>query len=177
MSSVPNPTLRWEKSKTFEFGLDLSYLNNRYSTNFTVYNRLTDDKYARISLPISSGISGITTNNGRFRNRGVEIELAAKPIQSKNWNWSMNANISYNKNVIVKLPNNGLEKNRQDAYQVYTGNGNDKMWVGGYQEGNEPGVLYAYQAEGIYKSYDEIPDIMVDRGGGSSACVLYGKTS
>lgn len=177
MSGVPNPTLRWEKSKTFEFGLDLSYLNNRYSTNFTVYNRLTDDKYARISLPISSGISGITTNNGRFRNRGVEIELAAKPIQSKNWNWSMNANISYNKNVIVKLPNNGLEKNRQDAYQVYTGNGNDKKWVGGYQEGNEPGVLYAYKAEGIYKSYDEIPDIMVDRGGGSSACVLYGKTS
>ncbi|BEG99499.1 SusC/RagA family TonB-linked outer membrane protein [Bacteroides sedimenti] len=177
MSEVPNPGLRWEKSKTFEFGLDLSYLNNRYSTNFTFYNRLTSDKLARVNLASSSGISSILTNNGAIRNRGVEIELAAKPIQSKDWNWNINANISYNKNIIEKLPNNGLEKNRQNAYQVYTGNGTDKVWVGGYQEGQEPGVLYAFKSEGIYKSWDEIPDVMEDRAGGSSARVLYGKTS
>lgn len=177
MESVPNPSLKWERSKTFEFGLDLSYLNNRYSTNFTFYNRLTEDKYANLSLPISSGISRIRTNNGQFRNKGVEIEVTANPIKNKDWNWNINGNISYNKNVIVKLPYNGLEKNRQDAYQVYSGNGTDKVWVGGYQEGQEPGVLYAFKAEGIYKSWEEIPDIMEDKAGGSSARVLYGKTS
>jgi hypothetical protein len=69
LGSVPNPGLRWEKSRTLEMGLDLSYLQNRYSTNFTVYDRLTSDKFASLSLPISSGISSIRTNNGSFRNR------------------------------------------------------------------------------------------------------------
>ncbi|HNX11641.1 MAG TPA: SusC/RagA family TonB-linked outer membrane protein [Paludibacteraceae bacterium] len=161
LSSVPNPGLIWEKTRTFEVGLDLSYFENRYSTNFTLYDRLTSDKFASLSLPSSSGISSIRTNNGQFRNRGLEIELAAKPLQSKNWNWSINANIAYNKNTVVKLPNNGLPLNRQQAFQVYSGkDATDLLWVGGYQEGQEPGVLYVWQADGIYKNESEIPDNM-----------------
>ncbi len=178
LGSVPNPGLRWEKSRTLEFGLDLSYLENRYSTNFTVYDRLTSDKFASLSLPISSGISSIRTNNGSFRNRGLEIDVAAKLIQMKNLNWSVNANISYNKNIVVSLPFNGLPLNRQGAFQVYTGKGNDLAYVGGYQEGQEPGVLYVFQAEGIYKSESEIPSNMVVRPTGffgSTTRTLYGK--
>ena len=70
-----------------------------------------------------------------------------------------------------------MDKNRQDAFQVYSGKGDEKIWVGGYQEGQEPGFMYAFQADGIYKSWDEIPDYLEDRGGGASACVLYGKKS
>ncbi len=178
LGSVPNPGLRWEKSRTFEGGLDLSYFENRFSTNFTVYDRLTSDKFARLDLPISSGISGIRTNNGSFRNRGVEIELSAKPLQMKDWNWTINANITYNKNTVVSLPYNGLPLNRQNAYQVYTGNGNELVYVGGYQEGQEPGVLYAFQADGIYKNESEIPDHLVVNAhsfqGGTTGS-LYGK--
>ncbi|MBL7969048.1 MAG: SusC/RagA family TonB-linked outer membrane protein [Prolixibacteraceae bacterium] len=158
LGSVPNPSLRWEKTRTLEAGLDLGYLDNRFSTNFTIYDRLTSDKFATLSLPISSGISGIRTNNGQFRNRGVEIELGAKPIRSKTIQWNINANISYNKNTIVKLPDNGLPLNRQGAFQVYSGkDATDLIWVGGYQEGQEPGALYVWQAEGLYKSASDIP--------------------
>lgn len=177
IGSIPNPGLRWEKSRTIEAGLDLSFLENRLNANFTYYNRLTSDKYAKISLPSSSGISSILTNNGKIRNKGIEIDLSAKIIQTKDWNWTVGANIAYNKNIIVSLPNNGLDKNRQDAFQVYSGKGDEKIWVGGYQEGQEPGFMYAFQADGIYKSWDEIPDYLEDRGGGASACVLYGKKS
>lgn len=177
MSNIPNPGLKWEKSRTFEIGLDLSFIENRLSTNFTYYNRLTSDKYANINLPISSGISSILTNNGKIRNQGLEVDLNAKIIQTKDWNWTAGANLAYNKNIIVSLPNNGLERNRQSAFQVYTGKGDEKEWVGGYQEGMEPGVFYAFQADGIYKNWDEIPDYLVDKGGGASACVLYGKKS
>jgi hypothetical protein len=77
---------------------------------------------------------------------------------SKDVQWNINANISYNKNTIVKLPDNGLPLNRQGAYQVYSGaSATDLIWVGGYQEGQEPGVLYVWKAEGIYKSESEIP--------------------
>ena len=89
LNNVPNPALKWEKSRTFELGLDLSFLENRLSSNFTYYNRLTSDKYANINLPVSSGISSILTNNGKIRNQGLEVDLSAKIIQKTNWNWTM----------------------------------------------------------------------------------------
>jgi TonB-linked SusC/RagA family outer membrane protein len=178
LGSVPNPGLRWEKTRTLEAGIDLSYLENKLSTNFTFYDRLTSDKFASMSLPISSGISSIRTNNGEFRNRGVEIEISAKPIQTADWNWNIGANISYNKNTVVKLPDNGLPNNRQGGAQIYTGKGNDLVWIGGYQEGKEPGVLYVFKSEGIYKNESEIPDHMIVKPHsfqGATTRILYGK--
>ncbi|MDD3787162.1 MAG: SusC/RagA family TonB-linked outer membrane protein, partial [Petrimonas sp.] len=177
LGAIPNPYLRWERSNTFEVGLDLSFWQNKLTTNWTYYNRLTTDKFANIPLPTSSGISSITTNNGALRNYGVEVQIDYRAINTKDWKWNLTLNGAYNKNMVVKLPDNGLERNRQGAFEVYTGNGSDKMWVGGYQEGQEPGVLYAYKAEGIYKSYDEIPGDLVDQSSGnngSNNIVLYG---
>ncbi len=165
IGSLPNKNLRWEKTRTAELGLDLSFFQNRLNTNFTYYNRLTSDKYASLSFPTTTGFSSVTNNNGKFRNQGVEIELSGRIIETKDWNWSAGFNIAYNKNKIVSLPENGLERNRQGAFQIYTGNGNEKAWVGGYQEGYEPNIYYTYQVNGIYKSYDEIPGNLIRKYG------------
>ena len=165
ITELPNPNLRWEKTTTFEVGADLSFFANRLNTNLTYYNRLTSDKYAALSFPTSTGFSSVTNNNGEFRNQGIEIELSGKIIDSKDWTWSASGNIAFNKNKIVSLPDNGMERNRINAFQVYTGNGDEKKWVGGQQEGQEPGILYLYQADGIYRSYDEIPANLVRKYG------------
>ena len=165
ITELPNPNLRWEKTATFEVGADLSFFANRLNTNLTYYNRLTSDKYAALSFPTSTGFSSVTNNNGEFRNQGIEIELSGKIIDSKDWTWSASGNIAFNKNKIVSLPDNGMERNRINAFQVYTGNGDEKKWVGGQQEGQEPGILYLYQADGIYRSYDEIPANLVRKYG------------
>ena len=165
ITELPNPNLRWEKTATFEVGADLSFFANRLNTNLTYYNRLTSDKYAALSFPTSTGFSSVTNNNGEFRNQGIEIELSGKIIDSKDWTLSASGNIAFNKNKIVSLPDNGMERNRINAFQVYTGNGDEKKWVGGQQEGQEPGILYLYQADGIYRSYDEIPANLVRKYG------------
>ena len=165
ITELPNPNLRWEKTATFEVGADLSFFANRLNTKLTYYNRLTSDKYAALSFPTSTGFSSVTNNNGEFRNQGIEIELSGKIIDSKDWTWSASGNIAFNKNKIVSLPDNGMERNRINAFQVYTGNGDEKKWVGGQQEGQEPGILYLYQADGIYRSYDEIPANLVRKYG------------
>ena len=165
ITELPNPNLRWEKTATFEVGADLSFFANRLNTNLTYYNRLTSDKYAALSFPTSTGFSSVTNNNGEFRNQGIEIEFSGKIIDSKDWTWSASGNIAFNKNKIVSLPDNGMERNRINAFQVYTGNGDEKKWVGGQQEGQEPGILYLYQADGIYRSYDEIPANLVRKYG------------
>lgn len=177
MSTLPNPNLRWEKSYTFEAGLDLGFFNNRYTLNMTFYNRRTKDKLAYITLPSHSGVSSILSNNGEVQNQGVEMEVTTRLIDQKDWKWNLNFNLSYNKNKVISLPNNGLQNNMQNAFQVYTGNGDEKIWVGGYQEGQEPGAIYGFKAEGIYQSYDEIPGNLRDISSGNNGSnnkPLYG---
>ena len=177
MTTLPNPVLTWEKSYTFEVGADVSFLNNKYNMNVTYYNRRTKDKLAYIYPASHSGIDKYLTNNGEIQNQGLELELNARLIDKGDWKWNLGFNLAYNKNKIISLPNNGLERNMQDAYQVYTGNGNEKIWVGGYQEGQEPGAIYGYKALGIYQSYDEIPGNLIDitpSNNSGSSMKLYG---
>ncbi|WP_373759663.1 SusC/RagA family TonB-linked outer membrane protein [Bacteroides heparinolyticus] len=172
LGSLPNPYLLWEKSRTFEVGLDLGFLENRINANLTYYNRLTSDKFANITLPTTAGVNSFTSNNGKFQNQGFEFELGFRVIDQKDWKWNINWNGALNINKVIQLPNNKLDRNRQNAYQVYTGKGSELMWVGGYQEGQRPGDLYAFVAEGIYRSQDEIPAGRIDVTSGGKA--LYG---
>ena len=157
LTSLPNPGLRWERSSTLEAGLDLSFFENRLSAELTLYNRLTSDKYANQTLPESTGYSGISTNLGSIRNRGLEIDVSAKIISSGDWNWTLGANIAYNRNLVVSLPDNSLVRNRQNAIEVWTGNGNETDWVGGLQEGQEPGAIVGFVFKGVYRNASEIP--------------------
>lgn len=180
VGNIPNPGLRWERSKTFEMGVDFGFLENKLNANFTYYDRLTLDKYASIPLPETSGISSITSNNGELRNRGLEADISYKAVQKKDFQWNIGLNFSNNKNTIVKLPDNGLERNRQGAFQVYDPKTKELIWVGGYQEGQTPGDLYVFQAEGIFKDAAQVQQIAGDRkditsgNNGSNGKPLFG---
>lgn len=177
LSTLPNPGLLWEKSNTFEVGVDLGFLQNRYNFNISYYNRHTTDKIASITLPSHSGTSSFLSNNGELQNQGIELEFKADIIKTKDLLWTVNLNAAYNKNKIISLPDNGLERNRQSAYQVYTGNGDEKIWVGGYQEGQTPGDIYAFKAKGLYTSASQIPGELIDKtsgNNGSNGKWLYG---
>ena len=174
IGTFPNKGLRWEKTRTFEVGLDLGFIQNRINANFTLYDRLTSDKIQSMTLPHSSGASAINTNNGSFRNRGVEIETNFRIIDKNDLHWSLAVNAAYNKNTVVKLPYNGYPNNRQDAIEVYNPTTGEKEWVGGYQEGQEPGDMYAHEALGIYQNEEQVrrlADNLVDETGSKK---LYG---
>ena len=111
----------------------------------------------------------------------MEIELSGSVIKNKDWQWDLKGNISFNKNKIVQLPDNGQPRNRQNGYQIYTGkkvkdeNGqevDEKIYVGGYQEGQEPGVMVGFVNLGIFKTNEEIneayPGGMVTAGNGQN---------
>lgn len=179
IGNLPNPALKWERTRTFEVGADLSFFSNRLNVNMTYYDRLTKDKYANLSLPSTTGFSSIKNNNGKFANRGIEFELSGKIIQTKDFTWDMKANIAFNKNKVISLPNNGLLNNRQGGQEIYTGRQNadgtyETVYVGGYQEGQTPGLLVGYVAEGIYKSVDDIPGDLVVTSGNAQGKSQYG---
>lgn len=173
LSTLPNPDLRWEKTRTAEVGLDLGFLNNRFTLGFTFYDRVTSDKFASMSLPSTTGWSSITNNNGKFRNRGIEIDINANLLKIKDFSWTLGANISYNKNTVVELPYNGLPKNRQGGTEIYTGNGDETMYVGGLQEGATPyDVIVGYGVDKMVRSEADLVNGYCDMS--QNIAVYYG---
>lgn len=155
MSSLSIPNLKWESLITKEVGLEARLLN-RIDLTVAYYHRTTSDKIATLVLPSSAGFTSITTNNGDMQNQGVEIDLNYQVIRSNDWDLSFNWNTAYNKNKILKLPANGVENNRQGGFQVYDPNSKELIWVGGYQEGQDPNVAYAYEALGIIRTQEDL---------------------
>ncbi len=158
INTLPNPDLKWERTRTAEVGLTLGFLQNRFNLDLTYYNRLTMDKYAAKSLPQTTGFSSITDNNGSFENQGVEIDLTATLINTRDFRWSLGANLTYNANKIKKLPYSGLENNRTigTGVEVYTGNGTETHFIGGYQEGQNPFQEVGYGVSHMVRSQADI---------------------
>lgn len=156
ISGLPNLNLRWERTRTFDMGLTFGFLQNRFNVDIAYYNRLTMDKYANKTLPPTTGFSSVVNNNGKFRNQGVEIDLNGTLLRTRDFSWTLGLNITYNKNIVVELPDNKLERNRQDAFQVYSGDGNKMEWVGGLQEGQEPNHFFGFKKDHMLRSWADV---------------------
>lgn len=170
LDDLPNPGLRWERTRTFEVGLDLGFMGNRINTVLTYYNRLTSARHTPLSLPPTTGFSSVTNNNGKYLNQGFEFEVKANLLNYKDLRWDIAANIAYNRNRIVQLPDNGLPNNRQFGVEVYTGNkdkdGKDeKIYLGGYQEGQEPGVVIGSVVDHILQEGEVLPETYIVKDG------------
>lgn len=157
-TNLANPGLRWEKTNTTEVGADMGFFNNRLNVSAAYYNRITDDKLAFVNLPTSSGFSSIRTNNGSMRNRGFEIDATYRVLQQKDLRWTVSANAAWNKNIILKLPFNGNDKNRQGGTQVYDPATGQIIWVEGFQEGQEWGEIFGYVADGIIRNQKDLDE-------------------
>jgi len=104
ISSLGNPTLRWEKTGTWNLGIDYSMFNNNIYGSIDVYNKYTTDLIATISIPAVNGSTSSKMNNAEMRNRGVEFEIGTtQKIHNNNIWWRGSLNFAYNKNEITKL--------------------------------------------------------------------------
>jgi len=103
-NQVANPELRWEKTATFDGGVDFGFLDNRISGTVDYYRANTTDLLMNRSIPWSIGYKSITQNIGATRNTGVEVALSA--ITLDGWHglrWTNDLTWSKNKNEIVSL--------------------------------------------------------------------------
>lgn len=100
---MANPTLQWEKTASWNFGLDFGFLNDRITGSIEYYNMQTHDMIMPQRLPEFTGFSSITTNLGRVDNRGVEISINTLNIDNPNFKWNTTFGFSYNKNEIKHL--------------------------------------------------------------------------
>ncbi|PSL43918.1 TonB-linked SusC/RagA family outer membrane protein [Chitinophaga niastensis] len=108
-SDLPNADLKWETTTQYNAGVDASFFDARLSFSVDAYIKKTKDLLLDVELPSSAGIRSSLQNVGSTENRGVELNINTINISAKQFKWSSNFNISFNKNVITGLAGGGKE--------------------------------------------------------------------
>jgi TonB-linked SusC/RagA family outer membrane protein len=164
-NTVPtNTKLVWETSKSMDAGVDLGLFNDRISLIAEYYNRKSSNLLTNVLLPSYAGFSALTTNNGTYQNTGFEFTLKANIINHPNgFRLDFGATASFDKNKVLQLPNNGNLNNRQGGIQVYDPKTGTLQYVGGIQEGQPLGQVYAYKELGIFKDAAQVAAIAGNR--------------
>lgn len=102
MSRVENRDLEWETNYNFNLGLDFA-LFNRVNVTLEYYTRKTKNLLMNSPVSRTTGFSSFLSNVGEIQNKGIELEINSKNIETKNFSWNTTFTLSHNKNKVVKL--------------------------------------------------------------------------
>ena len=101
-SNNPNPDLRWEKTTSYNIGLDMSLLDNRISVVADIYKKRGTDMIMTKNVSQANGIQTVKINAGKVDNSGIEIGATFIPLKTKDWDIALGINYSYNRNKLVE---------------------------------------------------------------------------
>ena len=133
--------LKWETTTSWNFGLDFGFLNGRIGGAIDFYTRKTKDLLA--SVPTAAGTNfskTILTNVGNVDSKGIEVSLNATPIQTKDWEWNLSYNFTWQN---MKVKNLSLIKGGSQT-NVKVGPSIDAYQFQVLSEGYEPYMFYVY---------------------------------
>jgi TonB-linked SusC/RagA family outer membrane protein len=103
VATAANPSLTWERTKTTNFGLDFSLINNRLSGSLDYYNKKTEDLIGQLPVNSLTGYSVIVGNYGSLKNKGMELSINSLNINSPAFTWTTLLTLAYNRNEITDL--------------------------------------------------------------------------
>ena len=98
-----NDALTWEKTDSFDAGVDLGFMEDRLLLRATYYNKTTRDMITTVTLPSSSGFSSYYDNMGSVENKGIELDLRYTVFRSKDWEATLFGNLAHNRNRILRI--------------------------------------------------------------------------
>ena len=146
-ANFANSKLKWEQTKAWNIGLDLTFLNNRIEFIFDAYLKNTDNLLMQAALP--TYISGIITspwvNSGAMRNKGFEFTLNTVNISKKDFEWTTGLTFSLNRNEVTRLytESTGIQGKINDLTYTYT------------TVGEPVAQFYGYQVIGMFEKEDD----------------------
>lgn len=138
-----NADLKWETTTTWNIGFDFGFLHDRITAGFDAYVRNTDDLLNNIPVPALGNLTNyLDSNIGSLENKGVEFELNATAIDTKDWTWQIGGNIAWNKTEITKLTASPDDLTGIVTGGISGGVGNNIQM---HQVGFPPSAYYVYQ--------------------------------
>ncbi|WP_245704481.1 SusC/RagA family TonB-linked outer membrane protein [Daejeonella rubra] len=149
VSAVGNPALAWEKVNTIDLGYEIGVLKDRITLEVDLYRKTTENLLLNAILPPSTGFGSAVKNIGKLRNDGLEFTLNTVNVQSKNFTWESNLNISFNKNKVMELTRGqrSLPSNSEYVSQF-----NKPLYVA--EIGKPAGMMIGFIWEGNYQYSD-----------------------
>lgn len=150
-TNTANPDLKWEKTNQTNIGLDLGLFDNRVEITADVYYKKTDDLLLRLSLPAYVGTTGQGStappyaNIGSLENKGIEFTINTINMQSEDFLWKSNFNISMNKFKVLKL------NSESGVYDQTLQQGSDVTVVTRTAVGQTLGQFYGYKVIGRFE--------------------------
>ena len=156
VDKLPNTDLKWERTRSYNVGLDFAFLKNRITGTVDLYHKTTNDLLIQKELPGSSGFKYMYINQGSLRNKGIEISLTGHIIDTKDFSWDLSGNIAFNDPQIMNLGLPEQEWGTGQNWKAYMGNsigdhfGSANIFI----EGEAPGLFYGYATDGIIQEND-----------------------
>lgn len=145
VNSLANKDLKWETTISRNIGLDLSLFKDRVQLNIDAYKNSVRDLLILVPIPPTSGYTTQMQNVGSTSNRGLEFQLNAVAVRHKNFSWSTNFNIAFNRNKIEKL------SNLQNSYLTNSGfgiSGQPADYI--VKVGESVGAMWGFVSDGFY---------------------------
>ena len=133
----PNPNLKWERTNSYNLGLEMSFFNNRLQLEGSLYFKRTKDAFMSKNISTVNGFSSYVVNGGNISNDGFSIAITARPIQTKDWQWSLSTSFSRTINSIETLP-------AGETYEL-----NDFLNGTAVVKGQAVGTFYSYKFLGL----------------------------
>ncbi|BCS85368.1 SusC/RagA family TonB-linked outer membrane protein [Prevotella herbatica] len=144
---VGNPEIEWEKTTTINIGLDFGFFHSRLNGSIDYYNNKSTNLLIKNKIPTSTGYSYQYQNLASVRNQGVEVTINSTNIRTKEFAWTTDFNIAFNKNKVLKLY--GGDNANNYMIQDY-----DSRMLFYIAEGQPLGQFYGYKADGVYTTDD-----------------------
>lgn len=142
-AGIPSEYLQWESNATFNFGVDLGFLEQRITVSPEFYINNSSNLLLNSRVPGSSGFTNMLRNIGQTRNVGVDLTINSTNIQNKKFSWKSSLNVSYNRNTIKAL--SGEKSFLEEASFGYN-QATHKIEVG-----NSIGQFYGFKTLGVYQ--------------------------
>lgn len=103
VATPANDKLTWEKTRTWNVGVDFSFLSNRLYGSLDLYDKYTTNLLASTPVDPTTGFVSVLSNIGTMTNRGVELSLSSVNMRTRGFSWSTDFNITYNRNKLVSM--------------------------------------------------------------------------
>lgn len=157
-----NPSLKWETTDTYNIALDYGFLNNRINGSIEYYKKKTKDLLSMLDVPSGTNfVNRIMQNIGRMENNGVEFNINAAVISTRDFTWDAGFNFTWNKSEITQLVRSGNStyEGTVAGPDVGTGTGTN---IQKHVVGQTPYTFYTYQQ--VYDTNGKpIQNAFVDR--------------
>ncbi|RUA05797.1 MAG: hypothetical protein DSY38_05300, partial [Fusobacteria bacterium] len=162
-ANIVNENLKWETTTQYNVGVDYGLWGGRLSGTIDAYYKETTDLLQLLQIPTSNGFDNYFVNRGSISNKGIDLDVQGIIIDKDDFSWSLGGNISFIRNKVLELgiPESEVyidgEKRMESFYlgnNVSTG-GYFKMPANVFMTGQQVGVFWGYETDGIYQTDEE----------------------